>query len=129
MSRRKADSAAMIVERAGRVLLLQRSSTATWGPDRWNMPTGMVEPGESAEQAAIRETWEEAGLIVSETRPIIRAGTPDGGLMDVFYAIRWSGSVRLNEESQDYAWIPIRGAHRLDLIQPQKYLLWRLVVA
>jgi 8-oxo-dGTP pyrophosphatase MutT (NUDIX family) len=36
---------------------------ATHGGARWQLPKGSVEPGESAEQTAVREVEEEAGLL------------------------------------------------------------------
>ena len=50
----------VIVIRDGLVLLgLRRGST---GSGTWALPGGRVEPGESIEQCAIRETREETGL-------------------------------------------------------------------
>lgn len=46
--------------RDGRVLLVQRAKEAA--PRRWGLPGGMVEVGESAAQAALRELSEETGI-------------------------------------------------------------------
>jgi len=51
-----------IVEREGTVLLLRRSPTAPWKPGWYNLPGGVVEPGELPHEAAARELQEEAGL-------------------------------------------------------------------
>jgi 8-oxo-dGTP pyrophosphatase MutT (NUDIX family) len=49
---------------SGRRLLLIRHSEG----GRWTNPGGMVEPFETPADAAIRETWEETGLLVELTR-------------------------------------------------------------
>jgi len=46
-----------VVVRDGTVLLLHEAAE-----DRWCLPKGHVDPGESVEQAALREVREEAGL-------------------------------------------------------------------
>ncbi|WP_326595548.1 NUDIX hydrolase [Streptomyces sp. NBC_01803] len=55
--------AAAIVVQDGRVLMVRRRVRE--GELSWQFPAGKIEPGESAEQAAVRETWEETGLTVS----------------------------------------------------------------
>lgn len=54
--------AAAIIVDAGRVLLVRRAVAE--GALSWQFPAGEVEPGESAELAAVRETREETGLDV-----------------------------------------------------------------
>jgi 8-oxo-dGTP diphosphatase len=54
--------AAAIVTDAGRVLLVRRRVSE--GQLSWQFPAGEIEPGESPEQAAVRETQEETGLTV-----------------------------------------------------------------
>lgn len=54
--------AAAVITRDGRFLLVQRAVSE--GDLSWQFPAGEVEPGESPEDAAVRETTEEAGLTV-----------------------------------------------------------------
>ncbi|GGT71598.1 NUDIX hydrolase [Streptomyces lateritius] len=54
--------AGAVVVHEGRVLLVRRRVAE--GQLSWQFPAGKVEPGESCEEAAVRETKEEAGLDV-----------------------------------------------------------------
>jgi ADP-ribose pyrophosphatase YjhB (NUDIX family) len=50
----------VIFDAGGRVLLVKEN----YDRRRWSLPGGAVEPGESDEEAAIREAAEETGLVV-----------------------------------------------------------------
>lgn len=54
--------AAAVVVRQGCVLLVRRRVRE--GELSWQFPAGEVEAGESAAEAAVRETWEETGVVV-----------------------------------------------------------------
>lgn len=56
-----------VVQHDGKVLLLQRPEHDFMG-GIWELPSGKVEPGESLDQALIREVKEETGLSVSALR-------------------------------------------------------------
>jgi 8-oxo-dGTP pyrophosphatase MutT (NUDIX family) len=56
----------------GRLLLAQDADTGLWG-----LPGGAIDPDELASNAAIRECWEETGLLVEITRLIGVFGGPE----------------------------------------------------
>jgi NAD+ diphosphatase len=53
----------MTVEHAGRLLLGRRSA---WPPGRFSVLAGFVAPGESAEEAVVREVQEESGIVARD---------------------------------------------------------------
>jgi 8-oxo-dGTP diphosphatase len=55
-------SGILLVDRRGWILLQERDAHAPIDPDRWGLPGGHVEDGESFEVAAYRELVEETGL-------------------------------------------------------------------
>lgn len=60
--------AGAIVFDAGRILLVQRGRPPAVG--LWSIPGGHVEADESASDAAVRETYEETGLVVRVLRHV-----------------------------------------------------------
>jgi len=53
----------VILRRAGRVLLLRRAGDV-YASGQLCLPSGHMEPGESICQAAVRETFEETGIVL-----------------------------------------------------------------
>ena len=51
-----------LFDETGRILMARHADR-----DRWIMPGGIIEPGESPADAAVREVWEETGLLVELT--------------------------------------------------------------
>jgi 8-oxo-dGTP pyrophosphatase MutT (NUDIX family) len=113
--------AVIVEDPRGHVLLLLRGPTAPWRPDRWNLPGGEIEPGESAAEAAMRETREEAGLRVFALSPLARVGD-----LAVLRADDWAGRVRLLDgEHTRASWVPREIAWTWDLVPPQREILRR----
>ncbi len=56
-------TADVIIEVGGRIVLVQRKNP----PPGWAIPGGFIDPGERAEDAAVREAFEETGLLVTLT--------------------------------------------------------------
>lgn len=85
-------AACVILNGAGQVLLVQQN----YGARFWGVPGGVVDPGETAPQAAVREAAEEAGIAVELTGVIglyeLRGGGWPDVLAHVFSARSWAAS-------------------------------------
>lgn len=62
---------AAVIERGGRILIGQRKNIGHH-PLKWEFPGGKVEPGETPEQATIRELAEELAIRARVDREIMR---------------------------------------------------------
>ncbi|HEX2221791.1 MAG TPA: NUDIX domain-containing protein [Candidatus Limnocylindria bacterium] len=105
-------AAAVLLERPGAtggepaILLLRRAVEPGYGA--WDLPAGYLDPGESPEAAAVRETREEAGL---EVELLGLAGvyhSPLANAVTCVYHARQadpSARVRIDPESSDHAWV------------------------
>lgn len=60
----RATARVLLYDADGRVLLFLQRGKDTSAPPRWITPGGGVDPGEDFETAAIRETFEETGLLL-----------------------------------------------------------------
>lgn len=54
--------AAVVHDRAGNLLLQEKASG-----EGWSLPAGAIEPGETPQEAVIREVMEETGLTIAPT--------------------------------------------------------------
>jgi NAD+ diphosphatase len=104
-------AAAVLLERpeAGDTALLLLRRAVEPGLGGWDLPAGYLDPGESFEQAAVREAHEESGI---EVRLIELAGVyhsaPANAVTAVFRAAPAdpSAAVILDFESSEHVWVP-----------------------
>jgi 8-oxo-dGDP phosphatase len=109
----------VVLDDEDHVLLVWRHRfiTNSWG---WETPGGIVDEGETGEQAAVRETVEETGWRPEGLRPLA-AFQPMPGLVDTPHEIYLSRhAVKVGEHSDAVeagvvAWVPL--ADRPDLIK------------
>lgn len=108
----------VVRDETGRCLLLKRSMTSGGNPGKWEFPGGKIDPGESLDQALLREVAEETGLTISIQGV---AGTAESELptAKVVYLILEgrveSGQVRLSSEHDDYVWVDREELPTVDL--------------
>lgn len=101
-------SAVALIDPEGRVLLAQRPEGKSLA-GLWEFPGGKVEPGESPEQALIRELHEELGIETWQSclAPLTFASHSYEAfhlLMPLFACRRWNGIVS-GREGQNLAWV------------------------
>ena len=89
----------------GRMLLLQRPA-GTWEP-----PAGRLRPGECFESGAVRELYEETGMLVAPRRILATwvGEAPSGGSLAsvTFIGRTEGGEVRLSDEHLDHRWVTL----------------------
>ena len=100
--------AGVLRDARGRVLLARR----TEGRDLaglWEFPGGKVEPGESPEDALVRELREELGIEATVGAPVscVPLETPAKRLLLDVREVAFSGQPR-GLEGQALAWVPLR---------------------
>ncbi|MBX9796441.1 (deoxy)nucleoside triphosphate pyrophosphohydrolase [Sphingomonas sp.] len=110
--------AAALVDGDGRVLLQQRPPGKQMA-GLWEFPGGKIEPGETPEEALIRELAEELGISVSEAclAPATFASAPleDRHLLLLLFVCRkWQGVPRAVEAS-GLRWVRPLDMHGLEM--------------
>jgi 8-oxo-dGTP diphosphatase len=121
----KPAAAVALFDTKGRLLLLRRKDN-----EKWTMPGGTLEFGESLSDCAIREVKEETGLdieitglIGTYTDPHIVVAYSDGEVRQeftfVFSANIKGGTLGLDHESTAYEWMNLEDALQLPLAESQ----------
>ena len=113
---------AVILDPEGRVLLLQRGPGATWMPLKWAPPGGLIEPGESPEDAVIRETKEETTLEIE--RPTEFLTSPNGEIV-YFVTRHYTGTCAIDFEHDDFAWVYPEELTNYDIVPQLAYIIHR----
>ncbi len=110
-------SGAVVVNAAGRILLLRRADE-----DIWCLPKGRVEPGETLKETARREVREETGLQVRLVQPLIEVRysfywPPEGSnlakTVTYFLAEPVGGELKPEEGFDEGRWVTRAEAMRL----------------
>lgn len=104
-------AAVVAVDERDRVLLMwrHRHVTDTWG---WEIPAGRIEEGESAEEAAVRETEEETGWRPGPLSLIVVSQPANGSVDSRHHLFHADGARRIGPptditEADRVEWIPL----------------------
>lgn len=123
----------ILADRQSRILLLQRSESDVRRPLEWDLPGGHVDADEYFEQAAVRETQEEAGIVL-KIDDLILAGTDSQRVQDdlmvhwlFFVAHTADTDVKLSHEHVDYKWVNLQDAHQQIQYERQKQVLRNVI--
>lgn len=119
--------ACAILVRDGRILLGKRSPHRRRDPDCWDVIGGRVEPGESVDQALVRELGEEIGVIPTAFTKITILPEPrietHGNAAYHMYVVRaWSGGdpTMANDEHTELRWFtPDEACNLPTLVLPE----------
>ena len=92
---------AIVRDASGRVLLVQRANEPSRG--LWSLPGGRVEAGESPEEAAAREVFEETGLRVRVGELVLSTEIGEYVVHD-YAATVIGGELRAGDDASDVRW-------------------------
>ena len=100
--------AAVALVRDGHVLTVRKRGT-----ERFMLVGGKLEPGESARDAALRETWEEVGLRIEEATllgefHLMAANEPDHTLHSTVFWVESDAEPVASAEIAEVRWTPVR---------------------
>lgn len=122
---------ALIFDMNGKVLMIR---TQKWS-NLWGIPGGKIKFGEASLDALRREIKEETNLDVEDIRFVLvqdcihsKEFYRDAHFVLLNYTCRThdGANVKLNEEAQEFRWVSLEEALRLELNTPTKILLERV---
>lgn len=122
---------ALIHDGDGHVLMVR---THKWS-NRWGIPGGKIERGESAEAALKREIQEETGLELSCIQFVMVQDCinspeflrPEHFILLNYLAKAESTEVLLNDEAQESRWLSLKDALMMELNEPTRFLLKEVI--
>jgi len=118
----------VVCDEEGRVAIVYRPKY-----DDWTFPKGKLEPGESEEEAALREVHEETGLDVDLGRELgyVEYTDPKGRPKTVHYWVMNvnGGEFTPNREVSELRWLPLEEAPAQLSYDRDREILGRLTPA
>lgn len=110
------NKAAFLAVTNGDQILLVRSKTRSEFEDKWSLPGGVIEDGESFEEGAEREVLEETGVIAKAKECFKVIGEDTNLLVKLFKADYTSGAIAIDSlEIHEARWFKLYELKGLEL--------------
>ena len=110
---------AVVFDAQGRLLMIQRGHDP--GAGLWSIPGGRIEPGETDEQALVRELLEETNLQVMVGKLVgrVQREGPGGTVIDIrdYAATVAAGTLRAGDDAADARWVTTAELARLEVTE------------
>jgi len=117
---------ACVIQVGDRLLALQRGMHK-FDPGKWEVPGGKFQIGETLNDCACRELFEETGIENSLFQEIgvlyVRRRENDFTLRVVIAEFSEEPRVKLSKEHHDFRWVTAEEMKRLDLIKGEELLI------
>ncbi|MDE1848516.1 MAG: NUDIX hydrolase [Nanoarchaeota archaeon] len=120
---------AVIINSKGEILLGKRKISAIFYPGYWGLPGGLIEPGETVEQAIKRELKEEIGVdskvIKYGRQPIMDLPTKESPHQDLSVPVycKIKGTPKPLDETSEVRWFKPSEIRKMKLAYSHKRIL------
>ena len=112
----------IVLDSQEKALILKRSEEVGYGAERWSIPGGHIQEGETHEEGARRETKEETNLEVSNLDHIKSVGR-----LHYYVAHGFEGKLKINFEHTDSVWVTHEDLDKYDIVEETKDVLDKLL--
>jgi ADP-ribose pyrophosphatase YjhB (NUDIX family) len=120
-----------IVERNGKFLFVKRSGKNRFEPGKWGFVGEAVEYSEGLIDALRRGLKEEVNLDLLKAKLVnaysfiftSQYNDKERHAIALAYLCKAKGIVKINDELEDYAWLTLKEAKRLDLISTNRIII------
>lgn len=127
---------AIVINKEGKFLLIQRSPTSGWAPNVWQFPGGKLDEGQDIANALEREVFEETGLLIIPTHRVAYyesvfnttgkyKGLPYICLTGIA-RVEGSSQCKMSDEHQAFAWVTLEEAADYEVTQETRKALLAL---
>ena len=125
---------AAVVFRGSEVLLVRRGNQPSKG--KLGIPGGVVELGETAEEAVVREVEEETGIRVKPLRVLDVLDSivkdDEGGIRFHYVLLEFlceplGGELRASSDASDALWAPLESLEELDVMHRTRAFIEKVV--
>jgi len=120
---------AALIEHQGRILACQRPRGGRFAL-LWEFPGGKIEPGETPEQALVRELREELGATAQIGREVFRTTYSSVEICEpielIFFSARLASDEIQNRQFEQVAWREAQTLPELDFLPADRELIAKL---